>query len=247
MNRIIWLFFLLLAALGGAALGWYYTTHSTSAAQGVLDPATDLAGYVSLRKRILYVQPGQQQTVLDHLGAQSLGDGRYRATIDPLFEQQLSVRFKIVATEHPHLFMWLDENPLEDAADAVADVITGAVVDAVKNALGRTEQEPVSGANVVLIDGVRGVAVWKNARCGTPEPAQVIDCQGPIPADGAELAGLYWRSTHYSRAKCVKGDDICTDIRQAGGFIELAIDQQCNIVRDIKPIDTNLYCRVRRQ
>jgi hypothetical protein len=245
MNKKTCWLVLLLTGLGGAALGWFFTLHAVGTRGSALDPVTDLAGYVSLRKKILYVPATGQQTVLDELAAQDLGNGQYRITINPLFDQTMNVRFKIVATDHPHLFMWLDESLLDDAIAAAADAITDAVVDAVEDAL-RAEEEPVVGPDSVLFDNVKGVAVWKNARCGTPTPARVENCQGPIPPDGEELAGMYWRSTHYSRAKCVKGDDICTEIRQAGGFIEFAIDEQCNIVQDINPLDTNLYCKVRR-
>lgn len=247
VNKKTWLLLLLLMAFVGVALGWFIRPRLAAVAADTLDPVTDLAGYISLREKILYVSSAQQQAVLSELVAQSLGDGQYRATISPLFEQSLHVQFKIVATDHPHLFMWLDENPLDDAVAAAADAIADAVADAVRDALDAMEEEPVGGTNEVLFDSVKGVAVWKNARCGTPAPARVEACQGPIPEDGEELAGMYWRSTYYSRARCVKGDDICTEIRQAGGFIELAADEQCSIVQDVRPLDTNLYCRVRRQ
>lgn len=136
-----------------------------------------------------------------------------------------------------------------DAAAAAARAAIEAAAAAAKNDGNgqpeeQPEEEPVGGSNEVLFDNVKGVAVWKNARCGSPvREAGVTACQGPIPPDGEELAGLFWRSTYYTKAKCVKGNGICTEIRQAGGFIEFAIDNQCTIVQDIKPLFTNLYCQ----
>ena len=107
-----------------------------------------------------------------------------------------------------------------------------------------TNGDPLSWArDNVLFDEVKGVIVWKNARCGTPIPRSASQCQGPIPADGEELEGMYWRTTTYSKAKCERGTTICTELRQVGRYIEIAEDKQCSIVKIIRPVETLFYCQ----
>lgn len=236
-----------------------------------LDAVDDLAGYMSRDRRVLFVAPGNRNSALQALNAQSVGDGLYEASLKPLYGVPFSFRFSVVDTDYPYLFLGLDEGWYagpDEAVDAIkgrvktatdadveAAIEAAAAAAAARAAIaaadehgnggkGEPKEEPVGGVNEVLYDEVKGVAVWKNARCGSPiEPARVTACQGPIPADGEELAGLYWRSTFYGKAKCVKGNGICTEIRQAGGYIEFAADNQCSIVQDVRPLDTNLYCQ----
>lgn len=242
-----------------------------------LDPAKDMAAYLSLNKHALYVLPQHEKMALDALNAQPIDINLFQTTITPASGESFKFNFTMITSQHPSLFADMDQTIIANindafhaikdqvneavkaakdqadeaveeaaaAADAAIAAATAAANAAVDAAGGNEENDkPLSWVrDNILFNEVKGVIVWKNARCGTPRPKTVSQCQGPIPAEGEDLAGMFWRTTTYSKAKCERGTSVCTELRQVGSFVEIAEDNQCSIVKIIRPIDTLYYCQ----